>query len=186
VQLEPDLSDDEIVRRFAQALAPAGVGVSAGDEGTLVFSAAESAWPALRDGLSIRGGGIRFAAGQGMRVRTDAEPPAVQPESWQAGDAEQLRHTLQQVVQAHERVRASRESVSRALAAMSAGVHDPPVMADPASAPVLVEAFVAAIGQSGYASFSPVTAASSGISRDRVLSLLALGLSREPDSGTIR
>jgi len=176
VQLEPGLADDEIVQRFSQALAPAGIDVAAGDGDALVFSTAESAWPSVRDALAVRGGGIRFAAGQTVRVRADAEPAAVQPETWQAGDAEQLRRTLQQIVQALERVRVARENVSRALAAMSSGVHDPPPLADPASAPTLVGAFVAAIGQPGFASFSPVTAALSGISRDRVLSLLALGL----------
>jgi len=176
VELEHGLADDEIVQRFERALAPSGIGVAAGDDGALVFSAAESEWPAVRDALAIRGGGIRFAGGQAMRLRADAEPSAVQPESWQAGDAEQLRRTLQQIVQALERVRIAREKVSHALATMSAGVHGPPKVADPASATTLVGAFVAAIGQPGFASFSPVTAALSGISRDRVLSLLALGL----------
>jgi hypothetical protein len=176
VQLEPGISDDAIVQRFAQALAPAGIGVSENDQGALVFAVDESAWPAVRDALSIRGGGIRFAAGQGTRVKADAEPAAVQPGTWQAGDAQTLRRTLQQVVQALERVRAARDNVDRALAAMSSGVHDPPAGTDAAGAPSLVDAFVAAISQPGFAAFSPVTAALSGISRDRVLSLLALGL----------
>jgi hypothetical protein len=176
VQLEPGLSDDAIVQRFAQALAPAGIGVTENDDGKLVFAVAESSWPGVRDALSIRGGGIRFAGGQGARVKADAEPAAIQPGTWQAGDAEALRRTLQQVVQALERVRAARENVGRALAAMSSGVHDPPAGTDAASAPSLVDAFVAAISQPGFAAFSPVTAALSGISRDRVLSLLALGL----------
>jgi hypothetical protein len=176
VQLEPELADDEIVRRFARALAPADIGVAAGADGALVFSSPESEWPAVRDALAVRGGGIRFAAGQAVRVRADAEPAAVQPESWQAGDAGQLRRTLQQIVQALERVHMARENVSHALATMSAGVHGPPKVADPVGATTFVDAFVAAIGQPGFASFSPVTAALSGISRDRVLSLLALGL----------
>jgi hypothetical protein len=177
VQLEPGLSDDEIVQRFARALTPAGIGVAAGDDGSLVFSTTESAWPAVRDALAIRGDGIRFAAGQSQRVKTDAEPAAVRPEGWQAGDADHLRRTLQQVVQALDRVREARDNVSHALAAMSTGARDSPPPADPTGAPALVDSFVAAIDQPGFAAFTPVTAALSGISRDRVLSLLALGLS---------
>jgi hypothetical protein len=175
VQLSPELTDDEIVQRFSQALAPAGIAVSAGDDGALMMTTAESAWPAVRDSLSIRGDGIRFAGGAQARVKTDAEPAAIQPQTWQASDASRLRSTLQQVVQALERVRQARENVSHAVAAMSSGVHDPPAPADAASAPSLVDAFVAAIAQPGFAAFTPVSAALSGISRDRVLSLLTLG-----------
>jgi hypothetical protein len=178
VRIDAGLTADQIVQRFNQALAPANITVAADDSGALVFSVAESAWPSVRDTLTIRGGGQRFPSGQPVRVKTDAEPAAVQPDTWHAGDAESLRQALRQVVQALDGVQQARRSVSQALATATAAASQSAAAASAdaagAQAPTFAEEFAAAISQPGFAAFTPVTAALTGISRDRVLSLLAL------------
>jgi len=77
VHLAPGLSDAEIISRFDQAMAPAGVRVSVNKDGELVFTAPESAWPGIRDSLAVQGSGIRFPAGQLNRIKADAEAPVV-------------------------------------------------------------------------------------------------------------
>jgi hypothetical protein len=130
----------------------------------------------VRDTLSIRGGGQRFASGQPLRVKIDPQPPALQPQTWQIGDTEATRRSLQQVMQAQDRVRQARDTVHRTLATANADLSaSAPTGADAASAPSFADDFVAAINQPGYAAFTSVTSALTGISRDRVLSLLALG-----------
>jgi hypothetical protein len=174
VQVDPGLSDDQIVQRFNQALAPANIGVGVDDGGSLVFSVAEDAWPRVRDTLAVRGGGQRFPSGQPVRVKTDAEPAAVQPEAWQAGETERLRRTLQQVVQALDRVHNAQDAIDRALAAATACIGDSTGADAAVPAASYAQDFATAISQPGFAAFTPVTAALTGISRDRVLSLLAL------------
>jgi hypothetical protein len=174
VQLDPGMSDKQIVQRFNQALAPANISVAADDSGNLVFSVAEDAWPRVRDSLSVRGGGQRFPSGQPVRVKTDAEPAAVQPDGWGTGDTDSLRRTLQQVVQALDRVRNAQQAINQALAAATACIGNS-AGADPTiPAAAYAQDFAAAISQPGFAAFTPVTAALTGVSRDRVLSLLAL------------
>jgi len=116
VNIEPGLSENEIVSRFDRALMPSGIGVKLGENGELVFSTSEATLANVRDSLSVRGSGIRYPTGQMSRVRTDAEPAAIAPEEWHTGDVEALRATLQQVVQALAQLQAARSSVSLALA----------------------------------------------------------------------
>jgi hypothetical protein len=176
VQIDPGMSGDEIVQRFNQALAPANIGVDVDQDGNLRFSVAEGAWPRVRDTLSIRGEGQRFPSGQPVRPKTDAEPAAVQPETWSAADTDRLRRTLAQVTQALDRVRQAQQTINRALAAATACIgNSNNAAAIPATA--YAQDFASAISQPGFAAFTPVTAALSGISRDRVLSLLALSQS---------
>ncbi|WP_229751048.1 hypothetical protein [Undibacterium terreum] len=174
VNIDPGLSADEIVQRFDQALAPANIRVSADDSGALVFSTGEADWASLRDTLSIKGDGIRFPAGQLNRVRPDAEPAAIQPAGWQISDVESMRQTLSQVVQALNRLMHAREAVSRALAQANSRVDRAAPSDDAATLSNLANSFAASTSQPDYTSFSSITAALLGISRDRVLSLLSL------------
>jgi hypothetical protein len=156
VQIEPGLAPEAIVQRLGQALAPASIGVSRGEGGALVLGVAEAAWPSVRDTLSVRGGGIRFPTGQPVRVKTDAQPPAIQPETWQGGGVAQLRRTLAQVVDASDRVRQRRDAVDRTLTATGAGAaSEPPAAADAVAAATFAQDFVAAISQPGYALSRP-------------------------------
>jgi hypothetical protein len=175
VSIDPNASADTIVQRFDQALAPLGIRVASDDSGALIFSAPEAAWPALRDHLAIKGDGIRFPTGQLNRVRTDPEPAALQPNDWQTGDAAALRRTLQQVVQALDRIRQARAVVSRQLTEAERQVEAALPRAAPAADPAgLAMAVGTSLAQPGYTGMSTLTAAVAGISRSRVLALLSL------------
>lgn len=174
VHLAPGLSDAEIVARFDQALAPAGVRVSVNKDGELVFSAPESAWPALRESLAVQGGGIRFPAGQLNRLKAEAETPVVMPENWGASDIEAMRATLQQVTQALAHVEAALSKVRQelAMAAQRAKIDLPEI--EVAGMGQMAEVFANVANEPGYGALVSLTSALVGINRDRVVSLLRL------------
>ena len=174
VNIEPGLSESEIVSRFDRALMPSGIGVKLGENGELVFSTAEAAWANVRDSLSVRGSGIRYPTGQMSRVRTDAEPAAIAPEEWQTGDVEALRATLQQVVQALAQLQAARSSVSLALAQATGRVAKAQPVQESVSMDTLAENFTQKASQPGYESLLAISSALVGISRERVVALLGL------------
>lgn len=176
VSIDPNLSSDEIVQRFNQALAPANINVSADTSGTLVFSTAEASWTSVRDTLSVRGAGIRFPAGQMNRVKIDAEPAAITPGSWGTSDTDSLRQTLQQVVQALAQVQAARSSVNVALASANSRVASAQTSDTDSGVSMdrLAQNFSKVASSPGYESLLSLTSALIGISRDRVVSLLSL------------
>ena len=174
VNIEPGLSESEIVSRFDRALMPSGIGVKLGENGELVFSTSEAAWATVRDSLSVRGSGIRYPTGQMSRVRTDAEPAAIAPEEWQTGDVEALRATLQQVVQALAQLQAARSSVSLALAQATGRVAKAQPVQASVSMDTLAENFTQKASQPGYESLLAISSALVGISRERVVALLGL------------
>lgn len=174
VNIEPGLSESEIVSRFDRALMPSGIGVKLGENGELVFSTSEAAWANVRDSLSVRGNGIRYPTGQMSRVRTDAEPAAIAPEEWQTGDVEALRATLQQVVQALAQLQAARSSVSLALAQATGRVAKAQPVQASVSMDSLAENFTQKASEPGYESLLAISSALVGISRERVVALLGL------------
>ena len=174
VNIEPGLSESEIVSRFDRALMPSGISVKLGENGELVFSTSEAAWANVRDSLSVRGSGIRYPTGQMSRVRTDAEPAAIAPEEWHTGDVEALRATLQQVVQALAQLQAARSSVSLALAQATGRVAKAQPVQASVSMDTLAENFTQKASQPGYESLLAISSALVGISRERVVALLGL------------
>lgn len=174
VNIEPGLSEKEIVSRFDRALMPSGIGVKLGENGELVFSTSEAAWANVRDSLSVRGSGIRYPTGQMSRVRTDAEPAAIAPEEWHTGDTEALRATLQQVVQALAQLQAARSAVSLALAQATGRVARAQPVQVKVSMDTLAENFTEKASQPGYESLLAISSALVGISRERVVALLGL------------
>lgn len=174
VHLAPGLSDAEIVSRFDQALAPAGVRVSVSKDGELVFSSAESAWPAVRDSLAVQGSGIRFPAGQLARVKAEAEVPIVVPEGWGTSDIEAMRATLQQVTQALAHVEAALSKVRQELAAATQRVQSDLPEVEVAGMGQMAEVFANVANEPGYSALVSLTSALVGINRDRVVSLLRL------------
>lgn len=177
VSITPGLSQDEIVQRFNQALAPANISASVDASGAMVFSTPETAWATVRDTLSVRGGGIRFPSGQMNRVKVDAEPAAIAPETWSTGDTEALRQSLQQVVQALAQIQQARASVSQALGNANgrvASVQTPDSDASGVGMDRLAQNFSKTASAPGYDSLLSLTSALIGISRDRVVSLLSL------------
>lgn len=163
VNIEPGMSDEEIVQRFDRALAPANVRVSSDANGKLVFATPEFQWPALRDNLSILGRG---------RVATDEEPGAVAPQRWGTSDTEALRLSLQEVVRALAQVRSSQAAASRELSAAASRAATAPVPAVDMN--VLAQDFAATATEPNYDSLLAITSAMVGISRERVQALLGL------------
>ncbi|KAB8062113.1 hypothetical protein GCN74_02705 [Janthinobacterium sp. FT14W] len=174
VNIEPGLSESEIVSRFDRALMPSGISVKRGENGELVFSTPEANWNNVRDSLSVRGSGVRYPTGQMSRVRTDAEPAAIAPEEWNTGDVEALRATLQQVVQALAQLQAARSSVSLALAQATGRVARAQPVQVNVSMDTLAENFTEKASQPGYESLLAISSALVGISRERVVALLGL------------
>ncbi|UCV08981.1 hypothetical protein [Dechloromonas denitrificans] len=174
VSIEPGLSEEALVRRFDQALAPADIRVRGDGQGGLTFSVGESAWPAVRDSLSVKGAGKRFPSGQLVQVKTDEMPTAIRPGSWGSDGVEARRRTLQQVVEALGKVRQARDAVNRALAEMGRRVKDQTVSADPDWAEAFAADFANLAVQPVYQVYSAIAPAIVSISRDRVLALLTL------------
>ena len=174
VHLAPGLSDAEIISRFDQAMAPAGVRVSVNKDGELVFTAPESAWPGIRDSLAVQGSGIRFPAGQLNRIKADAEAPVVVPEGWGTADIETMRATLQQVTQALAHVEAALAKVRQELAAATQRVQSELPEIEVAGMGQMAEVFANVANEPGYSALVSLTSALVGINRDRVVSLLRL------------
>jgi hypothetical protein len=175
VHLGPGLTDNEIVNRFDQALAPAGVRVSVNKDGELVFSTAEGNWPAVREALAVQGGGIRFPAGQLNRVRAEAEAPAIVPENWGTSDIESMRATLQQVTQALAHVEEALAKVRQELANASRRAEESLPDMELVGMGQMAEVFANLSKEPGYQQLVSLTSALVGINRDRVISLLRLG-----------
>lgn len=174
VVLEPGLTDQQIAGRFDDALAPSGVRVKLNDDGQLEFSAPEGQYAAIRDSLAVQGNGQRFPAGQLNRLKAEAETAAVDPDSWQTADVEGLRATLQQVLQALAHVEKSITSVRAALGQASTRVKNAAGSTTTQGMEQAADNFVSTANQPGYQSLLSITSALSGISRDRVVSLLRL------------
>jgi hypothetical protein len=174
VAIEPGLSEAALARRFDRALTPAGIRVQQDAQG-LALSVAESAWPTIRDTLSIKGAGIRFPSGQLARVKADAEPEAIRPAEWSAVDEGALRRTLQDVLNALDRVRQAREALNRAVAEARSRLDDSVASAlDKEWAFSFAADFQALAQQPAYQVYSAIAPALVSINRNRVLSLLAL------------
>ena len=174
VVLEPGMSDQQIAQRFDDALAPSGVRVKLSDDGQLEFSAPENQFAGIRDSLAVQGNGQRFPAGQLNRLRAEPEAAALNPESWETSDAEGLRTTLQQVVQALAHVEKSISSVRSALAQANTRVQSTTAETSTEGMEQVADKFVDTAKQPGYQSMLSITSALSGISRERVVSLLRL------------
>jgi hypothetical protein len=178
VNLEPGLSDAEITQRFDEALAPAGVRVEAGEDGNLEFSTPESNFTTVRDSFAVQGSGIRFPGGQLNRLKVEPETPAIDPDTWQTGDAESMRATLAQVMQALAQVEQAMAAVKAALSQASNRVQDAVQDATPGATTAgmdqVAQNFVTTTVQPGYQSLLSITSALAGISRERVISLLGL------------
>ncbi len=163
VAIDPAMTRDEIVVRFDRALAPANMRVSADGSGALVFTTPETAWPMLRDSLSIQGVG---------RVAVEADTEVFMPQQLGANNTDALRQSLHEVVQALAQVRRSQDAASQALsAAAGRAAAIEPVGAD---IEVMAQDFADTASTPNYESLLALTSALVGISRERVLALLGL------------
>lgn len=167
VNIEPDQSNQEVARALDRALAPMGVRARLDDKGEVVFSASESDWSSIKGSIAMSGRG---------RVTTDEVPANLAPDRWNVstdtGNADALRQSLREVVQALERVRRSQVAASNALSAASAQVAE--AETPPPDVPLAADDFTKAAASTDYESLLALTSALVGVSRDRVLALLGL------------
>jgi hypothetical protein len=167
VNVEPDQSSQQIARALDRALAPMGVHASLDENGELVFTTPESNWSAVKDSIAVSGRG---------RVTTDEVAASLAPQQWnvgaETGNADALRQSLREVVQALERVHRSQSAASAALQAASVQVADasPP----PPDLAIAADDFGKVAAATDYESLIALTSALVGVSRDRVLALLGL------------
>jgi hypothetical protein len=165
VALEPGLSRQEIAQRFDRALAPLKVRAQLDERGQLLFSTEEANWPGVKDSIAISGRG---------KVATDEEAPTVNPQNWESGNADALRQSLREVVQALARVRRSQEAASASLSAATARAGHATAAAQAADAAGLAQDFASTAANPNYDSLLEITSALVGVSRERVLALLGL------------
>lgn len=165
VNIEPDQSNQQIARALDRALAPMGVHASLDENGELVFTTPEANWSSVKDSIAVSGRG---------RVTTDEVAANLAPQLWnvsaETGNADALRQSLREVVQALERVHRSQAAASAALQAASAQVAD----AAPPPPDIAVDDFNKVAASTDYESLIALTSALVGVSRDRVLALLGL------------
>jgi len=172
VVIDPAMSDAAMVRRLTQALAPLNIRVERDAQGELQLSVPREQWAAVRDSLSIRGGGQRFPAGQLNRVKLEAVPPeALRPDTWDIESPQGTRKALLEVMGALERATKSRE---QAQAVVDAGRGD---AASESAQQVWAEAAALAFRDrmlhGGFEAFAQIAPAAMGMTRSQVEALLA-------------
>jgi hypothetical protein len=167
VAIEPDQSNQEVARALDRALAPMGVHASLDENGELVFTTPESNWSSVKDSIAVSGRG---------RVTTEELPANLAPQLWnvsaETGNADALRQSLREVVQALERVHRSQAAASAALQAASVQVAD--ASTPPPDMTIAIDDFGKVAASTDYESLIALTSALVGVSRDRVLALLGL------------
>lgn len=175
LSIEPGMSQETILRRLNQALGVADISASVDEAGMLVFDAPQDVWDNARNTLAVKGGGIRFAAGQFNRVQVEAASDAIQPDAWQVDNATSLRSTLQEVVEATARVQEVRQMVSHAIAEAHKRFNQGTSAENREWALSFSKRFEAVASQPRYQISAAIAPAVASISRARVLSLLSLG-----------
>lgn len=163
IEITPDQSKEAVARAIGRALAPMGVTAGLDGNGALVFSAAESDWPGIRDSIAVSGRG---------RVETEALPSSPAPQQWDTGNVDALRQSLREVVQALERVRRSQAAASEALSA--ANLEIAKAQTPPPDIHIAAEDFANVAANTNYESLLSLSSALVGVSRERVLALLGL------------
>ena len=170
--IDPAYDEAAVRRLLDHTLAPAGVRVAQADDGQVVLSTPESQWPAVRDGLSVKGGGIRFPGQQFHRVRTEPEAPALLPQAWKADTPAEQRQTLQQVLPALTQARHARQTVQASLDQAAQTLSGPPPASETAWAQQFAKDFSDIAKQPGYGLFAAVAPAVQGLSSMRAQAVL--------------
>ncbi len=166
--IEPDMTPAQIVGRLDRTLAPVNVRAGLDGQGRIEFTTAESNWPAVRDSIAISGRG---------RVATETVAPDLKLQelgnsSGTGGNADALRQSLREVVQALERVRRSQDAASAALSAATLRAAQPELSPDDLA--LTAQDFASTAASHDYESLLAITSALVGVSRDRVLALLGM------------
>jgi hypothetical protein len=161
--IEPDMTPAQIVGRLDRTLAPVNVRAGLDGQGRIEFTTAEANWPAVRDSIAISGRG---------RVATETVAPDVKLQDLGSGNADALRQSLREVVQALERVRRSQDAASAALSAATLRAAQPEL--SPEDLALTAQDFAATAASHDYESLLAITSALVGVSRERVLALLGM------------
>lgn len=169
---EPGQSVDERVRLLDRTLAPAGIRVTQSAQGEVQLSTTEAQWPAVRDGLSIKGSGIRFPGQQFHRVRSQAQADAMRPSGWSTETTADQRQTLQQVLPALALVQQARQAVGNTLQAAGSQIAASASADTSTWAQGFAQDFARLSEQPPYSMFRAIAPAVQGISRPRVEALL--------------
>jgi hypothetical protein len=161
--IEPDMTPAQIVGRLDRTLAPVNVRAGLDGQGRIEFTTAEANWPAVRDNIAISGRG---------RVATETVAPDVKLQDLGSGNADALRQSLREVVQALERVRRSQDAASAALSAATLRAAQPEL--SPEDLALTAQDFASTAASHDYESLLAITSALVGVSRERVLALLGM------------
>jgi len=160
---DPEMSAEQIAARLDRTLAPLNVRAGLDRDGRIEFSTAETNWPVVRDSIAISGRG---------RVGTETVAPEVQLQELGTGNAEALRQSLRDVIQALERVRRSQAAASAALSEASLRAVQPEI--SPEALAITAQDFASTAASHDYESLLAITSALVGVSRERVLALLGM------------
>jgi len=155
--------------RAALPGAPAGTAAGAGSDDCQgrrargALSTPESSWVGVKDTIAVTGRG---------RVDTVQVAPSLAPQEWELGNADALRQSLREVVQALARVRRSQDAASMALSAAMARTAQPEIPS--VELEQIAQDFSTTAASHDYESLLAITSALVGVSRDRVQALLEL------------
>ena len=175
VKVGENQSPGSLLSSLGRALAPSGIQPQLDEQGQLQFAVDEALWATVRDRFSLRGGGIRFPAGQPQHLRLEPGADSLQPASWQTTDHASARQTLQKVLRALDQLQISRQAIVRSMADVRAAIAQLSNMSEQAWADNFVTEFNARFNrESLQGNLYDVVPALLGVSRYRVLSLLSL------------
>ncbi|MDN3921546.1 hypothetical protein [Roseateles violae] len=170
VTLDPAEGRAALVQRLDQALAPGGLRATVAGE-TLRLSCKEAQWPALAEGLSIKGEGRRFPGGQRVRALLDAEPELLQPQGWSLDGAAAQRRTLGQIVAVQGRLGEAQAALQQRLGEQA--LPEPTDVAARGQALLAFsQGFDAAAAEPLYQRFAELAPALQGVRREHVQQLL--------------
>lgn len=113
VVLEERLHPEQVLRRFNNVLASAGVRAELDSDGRMVFSSREADWRKLQAGVSIQGEDKLFSSGQFTPVQPQEESFLQIDEQLGQQTNEQQRRTLDRIVKALDRIGLLREQLSQ-------------------------------------------------------------------------
>jgi hypothetical protein len=160
---EPDMTPEQIAGRLDRTLAPVNVRARLDKGGRIEFTTPEANWSGVRDSIAISGRG---------RVTTETVAPDAKLQDLGTGNAEALRQSLREVVQALERVRRSQDAASAALSAATQRAAQSELSADDLA--LTAQDFASTAASHDYESLLAITSALVGVSRERVVALLGL------------
>jgi hypothetical protein len=160
---EPDMTTQQIAARLDRTLAPVKVRAGLDGQGRIEFTTDEANWPLVRDSIAISGRG---------RVATEPVAPQLNLQELGTGNADALRQSLREVVQALERVRRAQDATSAALSAATLRAAQSELSAE--DLVITAQDFATTAGNHDYESLLAITSALVGVSRERVLALLGL------------